>query len=202
MTDIRCMSQSAQIVIDHDSLVAVVSATSGTTNKLIELSKVAQKEKNWSVVQKLVDEIRLRHQEMIDQKQFIAIQADYDQLIEELVSIAKGIFFLKDCSVKALDILMSFGERISSLIFSQVLQSMLKEKGSHKVVTLLDIRQYLITDHFFGQARPDIAETAKRLGALKNDPHQVVYVAQGFIGQTIDLQTTTLGRGGAITRRL
>ena len=123
MTDTRCMSQSAQIVIDHNSLFAVVSATSGTTNKLIELSKVAQKEKNWIVVQKIVDEIRLRHQEMIDQRQFIGIQNDYDELIEELVSIAKGIYFLKDCSVKALDILMSFGERISSLIFSLFLAS-------------------------------------------------------------------------------
>lgn len=197
MSDIRCMSQSAQIVIDHNSLVAVVSATSGTTNKLIELSKVAQKEKSWASVQKLVEEIQQRHQELIDQKQFIGVQAEYDQLIEELVSIAKGIFFLKDCSVKALDMLMSFGERISSLIFSQVLQSMLKETGSTKKVVLLDIRRYLITDHFFGQARPDISETAKRMSSLNSDPQQIVYVAQGFIGQTIDLQTTTLGRGGS-----
>lgn len=197
MTDIRCMSHSAQIVIDHNSLFAIVSATSGTTNKLIELSKVAQKEKNWAVVQKIVDEIRLRHQDMIDQKQFIGIQKEYDELIEEMISIAKGIFFLKDCSVKALDILMSFGERISSLIFSQVLQKLLQEKAIAKTVMLLDIRQFLITDGFFGQARPDIAETAKRMSVLKNDPGKIVYVAQGFIGQTIDLQTTTLGRGGS-----
>lgn len=197
MTDIRCMSQSAQIVIDRHSLVAVVSATSGTTNKLIELSRIAQKEKNWLVVQKIIDEIRIRHQEMIDQKQFINIQAEFDILIEEMVSIAKGIFFLKDCSVKALDILMSFGERISSLIFSQVLQQKLVEAKSTTKVVLLDIRQYLVTDHFFGQARPDIVETAKRMKDLNRDSKAVVYVAQGFIGQTIDLQTTTLGRGGS-----
>ena len=104
---------------------------------------------------------------------------------------------MKDCSVKALDILMSFGERISSLIFSQVLRNLLKEKGSAKNVILLDIRQYLITDGYFGQARPDITEISKRMSDLKNNPDQVVYVAQGFIGQTADLQTTTLGRGGS-----
>lgn len=53
MTDIRCMSHSAQIVIDHNSLFAIVSATSGTTNKLIELSKVAQKEKIGPLFKKL-----------------------------------------------------------------------------------------------------------------------------------------------------
>ncbi len=197
MMDIRCMVQSAQIVIDHNSIVAVVSATSGTTNKLIELSKVAQKEKNWVIVQKIVDDIRIRHQEMIDQRQFINIQQDFDQLIEEMISIAKGIFFLKDCSVKALDILMSFGERISSLIFSEVLKSRFSVLKSSKKVVLLDIRQYLVTDHFFGQARPDVAATALRMQSLKRDPTMTVYVAQGFIGQTIDFQTTTLGRGGS-----
>lgn len=197
MMDIRCMAQSAEIVIDRSSLVAVVSATSGTTNKLIELSRVAQQEKNWVVVQKIVDEIRIRHQVMIDQKQFVSIQPAYDQLIEELVSIAKGIFFLKDCSVKALDILMSFGERISSLIFSAVLAARLLELKSKKTVVLLDVRQYLVTDHFFGQARPDVSATALKMQTLLRDPANTVYVTQGFIGQTVDSQTTTLGRGGS-----
>lgn len=197
MADISCMAQSAQIVIDHNSLVAVVSATSGTTNKLIELSVVAKKEKNWTEVQKLVDLIRSRHQDLIDQKNFVSIQKDFDALIEEMTSIAKGIFFLKDCSVKALDILMSFGERISSLIFSEVLKAQLFEKQSTKKVILLDIRDYLVTDHFFGQAQPLIAETEKKMQSLNNNPAEIVYVTQGFIGQTADFQTTTLGRGGS-----
>ena len=197
MADITCMSQSAQIVIDRHSLVAVVSATSGTTNKLIELSVVAKKEKSWTEVQKLIDVIRNRHQELIDQKNFVTIQKDFDLLIEEMTSIAKGIFFLKDCSVKALDILMSFGERISSLIFSEVLNAKLTEKKLNKKVELLDVRNYLVTDHFFGQAQPIISETAKRMQTLNSNPAEVVYVTQGFIGQTADFQTTTLGRGGS-----
>lgn len=197
MADIACMSQSAQIVIDRNSLVAVVSATSGTTNKLIELSVVAKKEKSWTEVQKLIDVIRHRHQELIDQKNYLSIQKDFDALIEEMTSISKGIFFLKDCSVKALDILMSFGERISSLIFSEVLKAKLAEKKSNKKVELLDIRDYLVTDHFFGQAQPIISETAKRMQTLNSNPSDVVYVTQGFIGQTADFQTTTLGRGGS-----
>jgi aspartate kinase len=197
MADLQCMSQSAEIVINHNTLVAVVSATSGTTNKLIELSMVAKKEKNWTEVQKIIDQIRFRHQEMIDQKNFVSIQTDFDTLIEEMTSISKGIFFLNDCSIKALDILMSFGERISSLLFSELLKFKLMEKKSDKKVILLDVRNYLVTDHFFGQAQPDISATAEKMGSLNCNSNQVVYVTQGFIGQTSDFQTTTLGRGGS-----
>ena len=90
------------------------------------------------------------------------------------------------------DSLMSMGERMSSLLFAEVL----KEKGASAVN--FDVRKVLRTDDTFTNAAPDvhaIKELAQSL--LVPEIEDNIVVTQGFVGADSQGRTTTLGRGGS-----
>lgn len=196
MGDADCMLRSARICLSQNSKLVIVSATSGTTNQLIEVGHQALKT-DWGAVSKLIEAIRVRHIKISDDlKLKPESKLEMDTLFVELDSLAKGIFFLKDLSLKALDALQSLGERLSSILFTQALNNV---AGPDRIAILFDARQILKTDNQFGKARPlqdQINENSnaffKSILTSKN-----IGVTQGFIGSTQDGHTTTLGRGGS-----
>lgn len=199
MGDASCMLRSAEVSFKQNSSIVVVSATSGTTNALIELGKTAQA-KAWSESETLLTKIRERHLQIAEELKVSAeTRAQLEALFEEKESLARGIHLLKDCSVKAMDTLMSLGERMSSVLFTEAMGQVLKKHGSPKKSELLDVREVLRTDDAFSKARPLTEEIislcGKRLAKLRD--FKTVYVTQGFIGRTEDGMTTTLGRGGS-----
>ena len=60
MGDAKCMLRSAEVSFAQNSFLVVVSATSGTTNQLIELSQLAQNSK-WEQCESLLQKIEDRH---------------------------------------------------------------------------------------------------------------------------------------------
>ena len=60
MGDAVCMLRSAEICLQQTSSVVVVSATSGTTNRLIELAQKAQSGK-WEEAESLLILLREKH---------------------------------------------------------------------------------------------------------------------------------------------
>ncbi|WP_405520293.1 aspartate kinase [Spirosoma sp. KNUC1025] len=62
-------------------------------------------------------------------------------------------------------------------------------------VTWLDARQLIRTDTSFREGRVDWTETCRRIN--QTVPTTDIIVTQGFIGQTADNRTTTLGREGS-----
>jgi aspartate kinase len=108
----------------------------------------------------------------------------------ELDLLVQNITLLKELTPKAHDHILSLGERMSSLIFSEVL----KNKIPNTSLALLDARSVIKTDSNFGKATPLIAEIAKKCEELKTD---TIYVTQGFIGSDAEGNTTVLGRGGS-----
>lgn len=199
MGDAQCMLRSAEVSFKQASKCIVVSATSGTTNDLIDLAKSAEKS-SWEKTQAVILKIKTKHEKIARDLEL----ADQDYLImqamfSELESMARGINLLVDCSNKAMDSILSFGERLSSILFTQAMNLVLaKNKSSIKAVCL-DVREILKTDNQFGKARPLTNEIKnlcdKKLGAIRHE--DIIYVTQGFIGQTMDGMTTTLGRGGS-----
>ncbi|MBA2405018.1 MAG: lysine-sensitive aspartokinase 3 [Bdellovibrionales bacterium] len=190
MGDIPAMERSATISIERNSSVVVVSATSGTTDKLIHIAKQASAS-NAVDCEKLVFEVKERHQAMMNE-----MPKNHDGLeilnsyFTELDLLVQNISLLKELTPKAHDHILSLGERMSSLIFKSVLQSKLPNKS----VVLLDARTVIKTDSNFGKATPLISEIAKQCAQLNTE---VVYVTQGFIGSDADGNTTILGRGGS-----
>ena len=190
MGDIHAMDRSATISIERNSSVVVVSATSGTTDKLISVAKLASAG-NTKECEKLVFGIKERHQAMINElpKNHMGLEI-LSSYVTELDLLVQNITLLKELTPKAHDHILSLGERMSSLIFSEVL----KNKIPNKSVVLLDARSVIKTDSNFGKATPLIADIAKKCEQLKTD---TIYVTQGFIGSDAEGNTTVLGRGGS-----
>jgi aspartate kinase len=199
MGDAACMLRSAEVSLKQGSKLVVVSATSGTTNDLIELATTAEKS-SWEKASVIINKIKTKHEKIATDLELPESQLKImNDMLVELESMSRGIHLLKDCSLKAMDSMQSFGERLSSILFTQAMNIVLKKSNPGSKSEWLDAREVLITDNQFGKARPETAEIArlcaKKLGAIKHE--NTVYVTQGFIGSTIDGMTTTLGRGGS-----
>lgn len=199
MGDAECMLRSARVSIQQNSSLVVVSATSGTTNDLIDLAKTSQASP-WPKAEEIIAKIKKKHDQIAkDLKVDKDVEESLARLYEEMESIAKGIHFLKDCSLKALDTMQSLGERMSSLLFTFAFNLELKKAQKNIVARLFDARDAVRTDDNFGKARPMteaiILLCHARMQACIQG--QEIFVTQGFIGATEDGFTTTLGRGGS-----
>ncbi len=195
MKDREAMYRSAEIAKVHNSHLIVVSATYGTTNQLVEISKVAPIA-DWKTCRKIFTKIKDRHISLakaleVDQ----AAITDIESILNELKTLAKGINLLKDCSPKTYDSLLAIGERLSSRLFTECLVQVWSEKR----VSYLDVREVMITDQNFNTARPlknELRPQCQRKLLEARHGHQA-FVTQGFIGASQDGLTTTLGRGGS-----
>lgn len=196
MADAKAMSRSAQVAIKHQAQLVVVSATYGTTNELIKLSQCSEKGE-WSQCEEIIEHIKEKHQQIALE---LGLNTESERLpLEELffdlATLARGINLLKECTPKAFDSIQSLGERMSSLLFTKALQNALP----HQKVELFDVRNVLITDDQFGRATPDIAKIKIRCSTFLSTQalSEKIFVTQGFIGQSEEGHTTTLGRGGS-----
>ncbi len=195
MGDAAAMARSAAISKARDARLVVVSATSGTTNKLIELARAAEKG-DWDLAEGLVNEIRARHEGLAEQVGLdVSAKQVLSDLLDDMATLARGIHLMRECSPRAFDRMQSYGERLSSLIFTTALAKAWPERD----VRLLDVRDVMCTDADYGKARPQIeaiaAKARQRLPNLRDGG--TTWVTQGFIGMDPQGHTTTLGRGGS-----
>lgn len=116
-------------------------------------------------VEKLIEPIYISLEKLISQKP----EKDYDILYDELVS---------------------YGELMSSLIFSEYL----KIKGINN--TLLDARELIITDSNHRDAKVSWLESQNKIEKIDKKSGEI-FVTQGFIGADVNNITTTLGREGS-----
>ncbi len=201
MGDATCMMRSAEVSFARKSNVVVVSATSGTTNDLLKLGELSEKgqiNESESLIQKIQEKhIKIASDLQADQNTLYQLKT----LLSEMDSIAKGIYLLRDCSPKAKDLLVSLGERMSSVLMTKAMQNIYDKKNSHSnlKIKLLDVRQVLKTDENYGKAKPLTFEIKTLCQQQLKDciDQKVIYITQGFIGQSLSGATTTLGRGGS-----
>ncbi|MBT3584834.1 MAG: lysine-sensitive aspartokinase 3 [Halobacteriovoraceae bacterium] len=195
MADAECMRRSAEVAIKSNANLILVSATLGTTNKLVALSKSAALGEKASAEQ-IVTGIIDQHQQLAKD---LEVTADCIQQLElcftELKTLTQGMTLLKECGSKTMDSLYSLGERMSSTLFHQAL---LQLSGGESV-SLLDIREVLKTDNCHLKARPLLDQIKKNCSEKLFPAFEegTVFVSQGFIGATMEGATTTLGRGGS-----
>ncbi|MCB9640323.1 MAG: bifunctional aspartate kinase/homoserine dehydrogenase I [Myxococcales bacterium] len=113
------------------------------------------------------------------------------ELLTPLRQILLGISLLRQKTAQSLDLVVSFGERLSARLLSLLLQV----EGLDAVD--VDARQWVITNDNFGSADVDNDTSRSRLLALHEQWKDKVSVHTGFIGQTHDGRVTTLGRNGS-----
>lgn len=178
--------------------VVVLSAASGVTNALIRCAELATEGKRIEAEAVLREKIIDRHYRMI--ADLIRGLSEQDRLIrqfkifdEELRSLLYGISITGDLSPRVLDFVMSYGERMSTVILTEALRE-------HKLrAELMDSRKCIVTGSAFGKAEPIFAATqeACELQLRPRLDKGIVPVMQGFIGANEQGVTTTLGRGGS-----
>ena len=165
--------------------VVVVSAMGKTTNRLLKIANLAIAGQRDAALGELMSlrDYHLRESGM---------ERTVDEHFQELSELVKGLAVLGELTPRSIDAISSFGERLSSLIVTNVF----KHRGVNAVH--LDSRKVIVTDHRHTQAAPLLEQTyAKLVAAIPPLIKQHVVVMGGFIGCTEDGVTSTLGRGGS-----
>jgi aspartate kinase len=121
------------------------------------------------------------------------LERDLDLLFAELRELLHGVLLLRELTRRSLDLIASFGERLSA----RLMAAHLGEIGLR--VVCRDARDLIVTDDSHGAAVVDFEATVRRLRARLLPPVRAgkVPVVTGFIGRTRNGATTTLGRSGS-----
>ncbi len=174
----------------EEPVVVVVSALGGITDKLLATSEMAANgDLNY---ERELSEIITRHLDVIqgvvkDNQQRKDLQKEVMGLLEELGNILKGVYLINDLSVKTSDTIVSYGERISSLIVANVIEG----------ATLFDSRKFIKTVKQFNKHIVDFEQTNKLIKETFT-PMPKVSLVPGFISSSTENgEVTNLGRGGS-----
>src|SRR6266850_194220 len=196
----ECISRAAEIIAraaGEGSVVAVVSAMGGVTNRLIEAAQ-ASAAGDMEAAGNLAETLRQQHRGAIeilveDGNKRAQLAAELKEIIEEVTSLCRGTALLRELTSRTLDAISSVGERLSA----RLLASALRELGLNSVA--VEATELIVTDNHSGQAEPLMAETRQRATARLAPllAEGSVPVVTGFIGATVDGKLTTLGRGGS-----
>ena len=177
--------------INEGRLVVVVSAMKGVTDSLIQLASGAAERAidRGNAIEKIAS-LHIQALAELAPTRGKKDKPVVERLIDELSEISHGVELTRECSMRMLDYITGFGERLSALLITAGLQ----EQGIP--ARCVDSREFIITDQYHGRAAVDFDETNMRLVRLplvEGEPA----VLPGFIASTMDGISTTLGRNGS-----
>ncbi len=173
-----------------EPVIVVVSALGGITDKLLATSEMASKgnisyessfseiiSRHLNVIEGLIPEGELRTETL--RKAMV--------LLDELENIFRGIYLIQDLSRKTSDTIVSYGERLSSMIVANVI----------KDAQLFDSRKFIKTEQQFNKHIVDF-ELTNKLILETFTPLPKVSLVPGFISSSKENgEVTNLGRGGS-----
>lgn len=181
--------------------VVVVSAMSGVTDKLIKIACSVTELPN-TVVEREVDgfcrELSMQQRKAIMKavtKKALRgkVLSESLELIEKLRVALLGVGYLEDLSLKSLDYIMSFGERLNVLVVAGALNSL-----GVKSSPMTGFEAGIITDFCFGRAHPLHSKSKKKVNeVLGKMLKKETPVVTGFVAADEKGTITTLGRGGS-----
>jgi aspartate kinase len=185
----------------HDKgneIVGVFSAVTGMTDEILNISGYILK-RDKKKIKDFINKTRSIHVDIIHtsikNKSYRAeVLQVVEVLLKEMENILNGLVLLTEVTEKALDHLLSFGERLLTPIISYSLL----DKGIDSVY-LTGQEVGILTDSKFGQARP-LIDTTKIRVKYHIDPilrENKIPVITGFIGADQNGNITTLGRSGS-----
>ena len=198
--DAGCIARSAQIVAEaagKNAVVAVVSAMSGVTNRLVSAANSAGAGDR-AAGAALIAELRKQHATALmalvpAEERRAGIERMLEEIFAEGQRLLEGTALLRELTPRALDAISSLGERLCAPIFAGALAEAGRKSRAMAATELI------VTDTFHGGAEPRMDLTATRckaaLGPLLAEG--AVPVVTGFIGATEEGVLTTLGRGGS-----
>jgi aspartate kinase len=198
--DAAAMKRTAAIVTGRRDRglrpVVVVSAMAKVTDQLLAAAAAAGKDDRAGAIA-LSAKLRERHletaAELVTGTRFAALSAKLTQEFDALDDLLRGIAAVGELTPRTNDLVVSFGERMSSRMVAEAFHEAGLE-GQH-----VDARKCIITDANYGKAAPkeDVIEARLLELVLPLVEQGSTPVLGGFIGSNEDGITTTLGRGGS-----
>ena len=174
--------------------VLVSSAMGKTTDLIVEMTKLAE-QGNLNECLTHIDTLKNNHIQtaysFLSGENLQEAENQLNELLNQFISLLKGLSLLRECSPRSKDALLSFGERLSTTIIAM----RAKERGIE--TEFLDARSFMITDENFTSASPLMKLTMNRIREQVKPAAGKLIVTQGFISSTESGVTTTLGRGGS-----
>lgn len=198
--DASCIARAAQIIArgaKEGRCVAVVSAMSGVTNRLIEAARTAQAG-NAAGAAAVLEALHAQHETAL--AALVPGEKDRERVREKLNAVlaegrrfCDGTALLRELSPRTMDAISSLGERLSAPLVSAAV----KQLGLQSEA--VEATELIVTDAYHGAAEPQMDWTrgkshARLLPLLERG---IVPVVTGFLGSSTAGELTTLGRGGS-----
>lgn len=198
--DAACIARAAQILASgagQSACVAVVSAMSGVTNRLIAAARRAESG-DASAGPEILGALRTQHEDAL--QALVQPEGTRRSIIEELKDVFdegkrlfEGTALLRELTARTLDAISSLGERLSApLVAGAVRELGLRSEA-------VEATEVIVTDDFHGGAEPLMDRTREQCEASLRPmlDQGVLPVVTGFIGASASGALTTLGRGGS-----
>ncbi|MGA2974109.1 MAG: aspartate kinase [Spirochaetia bacterium] len=189
---IRSVTDIIARAAQGEHVAVVLSAMKDVTDLLIAAARRA--EDGTDGQKEILETIRARHFEAV---RFLFSPTDQASaltplaiMLNELEEILHGVELVRECSPRTMDLVMSFGERLSCRLAAAYM------RGRGMDAVLVDAREIIVTDERFGSAAVNFPKSYQliheRLSGIPG-----IAVIPGFIGATAGGVTTTLGRNGS-----
>ena len=174
----------------EEQVIVVVSALGGITDLLIKTAHQASTGditymQNYAkIVERHINVIN----GIVPQEKITTVRTKIDMLLEELGNIYRGVSLIKDLSSRTLDIIVSYGERMSSTIVSNIIEN----------ATLFDSREFIKTESQFNKHVLQAELTERLIKETFGSFTGKVALVPGFISTDAKANDiTNLGRGGS-----
>lgn len=172
--------------------IVVLSAMGGVTNTLLEMAENARKAQDYADQLK---EVEAKHFEVI--RALLPAGAQNPVLTKlkiyfnELEDILQSVFNLRELSLQTKDLILSYGERCSTVMISHIARQQFPE------ALYVDGSELIKTDSNFGQAKVNTQLTEMLIREFYESNSNKLLFVTGFISSNDEGRITTLGRGGS-----
>ena len=180
-----------------ERVVVVTSALSGVTNLLVESTERAVRGDEVFISQAQIELVK-KHFELAEKliespAQQAQVKQEVKHLSADFANLCHAIRILGEATPRAMDAVVSLGERLSVRLLATALQA------AGTPAQFIETTNLIVTDDDFQSAYPNLAKTAANVQDILKPllAQGQVPVLTGFIGATADGITTTLGRGGS-----
>ena len=180
------------VVTETEKPLVVLSAMSGVTNLLVNMAEGAATGNEFTAQ---LAELEKRHFDVV--KNLLAVQNQnpaFTRLkiyFNQLEDLLQGVLTLRELTPKTRDLVLSFGERCSTLMVSKIAAQHFPE------AICVDASELIKTDSAFGNAKVNTELTELLIRSYRQEHNDKVLFVTGFIASNDAGQITTLGRGGS-----
>jgi len=196
LADAERMEEVADIICSFPEYYpcVVLSAMGNTTNLLIESGRTALKTPADQIMQMPVFvQISKRHLEAAENLAVDSgVHESVTQLLNELKQLLTGISMMQELTPRAKDAVVSFGERLSTRLFSGHLNA----RGV-KSIQFDAWKLGFVSTETFSNADVVLDEALPLIRTSINQLHGEIPVVTGFLAKNKNGAITTLGRGGS-----